>query len=120
MPKKITQRADLRKHRQRTTLDGTVYRITLTWRPRTRGWYMDLYDSQGDPIALGRRLNPGWPPLRGVVDERVPPGGFIVIGPDPYRRQDLGDDLQILYYTESELDSIPEAQSSDAPSVSVV
>jgi len=107
MPKIITQRADLRKHRQKVTLDGTDYRIVLTWRQRQRSWYFDLYDADGDPIALGRRLSPGWSPVRGSTDERLPPGAFVVGGPEKYSRRDLGEDLLIRYFTEAEIAALP-------------
>ena len=119
MPKTITQRADLRKNRQRVELDGTEYRITLTWRQRTRGWYMDLYDREGDPIAVGRRLVPGWSPTSGFVDDRLPPGAFVVAGPGEYQRDDLGERLRLLYYTASELAPLVEIEDTDQPSVAV-
>ena len=107
MPVKITQRSDLRKHRQRVTLDGIEYRIVLTWRQRPRSWHFDLYSADGDPIALGRRLSSGWSPVRGATDERLPPGAFVVGGPEGYRRSDLGDDLQVWYYGAAEIAALP-------------
>ena len=114
MPREITTRSDLRKHRQRVELDGTEYRVVLTWRQRPRAWYMDLYTGGGDPIALGRRLSPGWSPQRTASDERLPPGALLVAGPEGYSRTDLGDRLRLLYYTEDEIASLPDPVP-DAP-----
>lgn len=119
MPKIITQRADLRKQRQRVELDGLFFEIALTWRTRPKAWYMDLYDQDGQPVALGRRLSPGWAPLRGVSDRGVPDGSFIVKGLRDYSRTDLGDTLLLVYYTEDELDQI-EIESPEAPTVEIV
>ena len=114
MPRRITTRSDLRKHSQKLELDNTEYRMVLTWRQRPRGWYMDLYTGGGDPIALGRRLNPGWSPVRTPQSEKLPPGGLIVVGPAQYERTDLGDSLRLLYYTAEEL-SMLTTDESDAP-----
>lgn len=102
MPVEIRARSDLRKQSQRVELDGTAYRIDLTWRQRAGAWYLDLYTRGGSPIALGRRLDAGWAPLAGVTDERLPPGGLIAIGPSDYRRDDLGDRLRLIYFSEDE------------------
>lgn len=119
MPLRLTQRADLRKQRQRVELDGTEYQIVLTWRQRPRSWYMDLYDVDGSSIALGRRLDPGWALLRGVQHDQKPPGSFVVLGSTPYRRTDLGDGLRLVYYTQEELSSLPEPEE-DTFEVTVV
>ena len=119
MPVKITQRSDLRKHRQRVTLDGTEYRIVLTWRQRSRSWYLDLYSADGNPIALGRRLSSGWSPVRGATDAQLPPGAFVVGGPEDYRRSDLGDDLMVRYYSGAELAALPVPDDLDDFEVSV-
>ena len=107
MPQKPTQRSDLRKHRQRVILDGTEYRIVLTWRQRQRSWYCDVYNQTGDPLAVGRRVSPAWSPTRTATDERLPPGALFAIGRDGYRRSDLGDDLQVWYYSGAEIAALP-------------
>lgn len=104
MPVLLSTRPDLRKHTQRVELDGVVYRIVLTWRQRLSAWYLNLYRSSDDaPIALGRRICPGWSPLFENTNPLRPPGAFVIIGPEDYQRTDLGDRVQILYYTQEEL-----------------
>ena len=120
MPQKITQRGDRRKSRQKVTLDGEEYRAVLTWRQRTRSWYLDLYLADGTPVALGRRFSPGWSPVRGSTSEDLPPGSFVVAGQDGYRRSDLGRDLVLRYYTENEIAGLPQPGDLDDFSVSVV
>ena len=119
MSVKITQRSDLRKHRQRVTLDGTEYRIVFTWRQRQRAWYFDIYSQSGDPISLGRRISAGWSPTRTATDERLPPGAFVVKGVDGYSRSDLGDDLQVWYYGTAEIAALPAIDDLDGFSVDV-
>lgn len=106
MPHILSVRPDLRKQRQRVDLDGITYRIDLTWRDRARGWYLDLYTQDGAPIALGRRVTADWSPLHGTTDPRIPPGLLQAVGPDDYTREDLGDRLQLIYFTEEELSKI--------------
>ena len=98
MPRVLRTQSDLRKHRQRVEIGGTVYRVVFTWRQRTEAWYMDLYTSDGDAIALGRRLSAGWSPLDPVTDPRIPGGVLVVEGEDGYQRADLGGDLRVLYF----------------------
>jgi hypothetical protein len=100
------------------TLGGTDYRIALTWRERTGSWYLDLYDAEEAPLALGRRVSPGWSPLLGLDIDGGPEGMLFVRGPEPYRREDLGAGLRIIFYPTSENpDPTP---SDDDPTVVLV
>lgn len=88
---------------QTVTLGGVDFRVGLTWRERTGSWYLDLYDAEENPLALGRRLSPGWSPLQGLSVEDGPDGMFMVRGPEPYLREDLGVSLLVVFYPTSEL-----------------
>lgn len=103
MPRLINTRRDARKQTQRVDLDGSVFYISLTWRERVAGWYLDVYDASGAPAALGRRLSARWSPTLTATDERLPPGAFVVVGPSEYVREDLGGDLLLTYVTEAEI-----------------
>lgn len=103
MTQKINVFPGLRQHTQRVTLDGSIYRITLTWRDRVSGWYMDLFDVDDVPISVGRRLSPGWSPMFSVLPAGRPPGTFIVVGEPDYGREDLGENLELFYLTVTEL-----------------
>lgn len=92
-------------------LDEKDYRVRYRWRERINGgsWYVDLEAADGTPLVQGRRLTPNEDLLASLVGEDLPPGRFIVLGRDPYRRHDLGGDLQLLYIPTSE---VPSATSS--------
>jgi len=104
MPKVLQTFPDLDRHTQEVRLDGEPYRVRLTWRARPRAWYLDLFEADGTPIALGRRLSPQSLPLLAGPLEGAPPGTFIVRGPARYQRQALGETLLVIYYAEGELD----------------
>lgn len=103
MPVEISTRSDLRKQRQRVELDGSLYLIDLTWRQRLSGWYLDIYAQDRSPLALGRRLDPGWSPTSGSLNPDLPSGAFLAVGPADYSRADLGESLRLIYIREAEL-----------------
>lgn len=90
---------------QTVTLGSQQYRVRLTWRRRTRGWYMDLFTLDETPLAMGRRISAGVSPLFGLVlDEAVAPDGYFVVrGVDGYAREDFGTSLTVAFYTREEL-----------------
>ena len=71
-------------------LGEEVYRLTFTWRVRTRGWYLDIHTEEGVPVLLGRRLSPGSGPALGVTPEALEDVLLIVLGREPYAQGDLG------------------------------
>lgn len=89
--------------RQTVTLEGTQFRVRLTWRHRCRAWYLDLWTLAGTALALGRRLSPDWSPLLGFVLEGGPDGYLFVRGFDGYERLDLGKGVRLLYFTRAEV-----------------
>jgi len=93
------------KHSQTVTLGSRRYRIELTWRQRASSWYMSLFDSDGNPLALGRRLSARVAPIANVgFDVDVAPSGNLFIrGADGYIRDALGDTLVIVNYEDDEL-----------------
>lgn len=92
-------------HRIRVTLGARAYDLRLTWRERTASWYLDLWKTDGTPIALGRRLTPGWDPILGLgIADSPDDGGFgTVRGTDPYERQDLGAGLRLVWMPTAEV-----------------
>ncbi len=85
------------------TLDGTQFRLRLTWRHRLQGWYLDLYALDETPLLLARRLCPGWSLNLGLAIEGGPDGVLLCTGVDGYARDDLGRSLLLWYYTRAEL-----------------
>lgn len=96
----------LPQHTQTVTLDGTQFRLRLTWRHRLRGWYLDLYALDETPLLLARRLCPGWSLNLGLTIEGGPEGVLLVTGPDDYERGDLGGALLLWYYPRAELQAV--------------
>lgn len=99
---------DIPAHTQAVTLAGTVYRVRLIWRERAGGWYIDLFERDGTPIRLGKRLSADWSPLHTAMDAEDE-GLVYVFGRDEYDQSDLGDDLTLLYISPEEI--IEAAQS---------
>lgn len=92
---------DLPRHVQTVTLAGRALRYRRTYRPRTRSWYVDIFDGDGNPILLGRRLAAGWSPTIGLP---IDLGGVLfVLGRDGYAREDLGGELREIFVTTDEL-----------------
>lgn len=81
---------DLPQHTMSVELGGATYRLTFTWRERTRGWYLDLHTEDGAPVLLGRRLSPGSGPALGVTPEVLEDVLLLVLGREPYEQADLG------------------------------
>lgn len=81
-------------------LDGQDYTLRFEWKNNLQGWYLDISLPDGTHINQGRRLSPGSTPLVGLDG---PPGILFVQGPDPYTQLQLGDDLLLFYFDESEL-----------------
>lgn len=63
---------------QLTQLEGFEYLLRFIWSDRERAWYLNMYDQDENPIALGIRLVCGVSLLRTFVDPRLPPGLLFV------------------------------------------
>jgi hypothetical protein len=49
---------------QRVTLDGQAYILRLDWNGRGGAWYLSLYDDEGLPLLVSRKLSTNSPVLR--------------------------------------------------------
>lgn len=105
----------LAQQRQTVTLGDALYEVRLTWRERLRGWYLDLYDAGGTLLVPRRRIEPGWGPLYWLAFEGSPTAVLAVIGPSPYRREDLGGALQVMVVSSSEVLDLIERAGVGAP-----
>lgn len=79
----------------RTTLDGEPLRLQFSWGPKTRSWYLDLYDGQDNPLVLGKRVTNGGAPLSGIGLDLGRRGVILFVGPDAEKQSDLSK-LEIL------------------------
>ena len=64
---------------QLTQLDGREYLLRFVWSTRESTWYLNIYDQDENPIALGVRLVVNWPLLRRFRDPRLPPGLLFLV-----------------------------------------
>lgn len=95
-------------------LDGSTYRLTLTWKTRQAGWYLGLYSVDETPLLLGKRLSADTPLLRRYQIDGLPPGELVCLdmedrGAEP-TFESLGKRHLFWYFDESEL---PEATVSE-------
>jgi hypothetical protein len=98
---------------QRTTLDGVEYAFRFLWNTREGHWYMTLSDSAESPIASSRKIVVDWDLLRGVIDDRKPPGLIVAIdtseqGIDPGQTE-LGERVLLTYFDAEEVAALEAA-----------
>lgn len=105
--------------RQTMTLGDTQFGLRLTWRHRLAAWYADLFAANGDTIWAGVRVSPGWALGIGLVQEGEPAGSLFVRGPSEYERLDLGSTVQIVFYSDDEMDAARAAAATDEDAVTV-
>lgn len=92
------------RYRITTTVDGVDIGLRVYWLDRAASWYVDLETDAGVPIATGARLSPGAVVAFPGAGAGVPPGRFVTVGPEPYQREDLGTQIQLVYVTQAEID----------------
>lgn len=83
-------------------LEDTVYEMFVYWVDRLEAWFLNTYqvreNGTREKLSLGFRLRAGSVPVStGARNEFA--GVLIVIGKEHYSREDLGDDLRLLYIT---------------------
>jgi len=88
--------------RQSVSLGGVEVQIVTRWAEGPQAWYVSVETGAGEPIISGRRITPaGYVWFEGQ-DPRLPPGSLIAVGPDPYRREQLGIDVRLGYLAPGE------------------
>ena len=92
-------------HRYRIALGDESFIVRFRWNLRTRAWYLDLYDADGVELTLGNRLSPQFSPVLLPDPQTRPEGALICVGVDPYVREALGDTLQLLHFTDVEVEA---------------
>jgi len=55
-------------------LDGVEYLFRYIWRDRNASWYLNIYDQDENPLALGIRLTVNSVFMRRFRDTRLPSG----------------------------------------------
>jgi len=108
MGKITTAYPELPSFIQSLSLGEEQYRMRLTWRARLGAWYADLYKLDGAPVILGQAVRSRWALGFGLNPIDAPSGVFLFSGPDEYRRKDLGNTLQLVFYSDDELPEVVE------------
>lgn len=58
-------------------LDGVRFLLRFTWNSRDFDWRLSVYQPDGTPLALARRMVLNIPLLSGEIDKRLPPGWLV-------------------------------------------
>lgn len=95
-------------YRERVSLDGTLYQLRFRFNGRINAWILDLYDAEGNPIALARRCSVDTLLLRQRRwVEGIPPGSMLPFDTTLRRRDpvidDFGDRVLMIYLDEAEV-----------------
>lgn len=112
------------EYTQRTVLEGREYVLRFIYNEREGAWYLDISDSDENPLMLGMKLVADWNLLRRATDARLPTGelyavdlagsdqsedvagrrAILQIARDP-GRNDLGDDgrVELVYVDAAEV-----------------
>lgn len=88
------------KFTQQTTIDGQVYTFEFMWNARMQKWLMTLSDQDGVAIRSGITMVRDFPLIRRVVDERRPPGDFMLLKDTAPTLDDIGS---LFYFTAAEI-----------------
>ncbi len=83
------------------TLDGESFRLLARYNKRVESWFFSLYDGDGNPIAMGRRVTVGNFLFPWLVGSNRPAGQLMAIdtkdGETDPGRFDLGNRVSIVY-----------------------
>lgn len=55
-----------------TTIKGIDFIFQISWNPEVKGFFCDLYNSNEDPIILGKKITYGEDILANLIDDRAP------------------------------------------------
>lgn len=101
-------------------LGPTRLTLEFTWRARTKSWYLDIFEVNGNPLLLGRRLSAYWSPMYGYADlPDIIEGALFVRGIEGAQK-DLGKTLILEYYPFQDLRIISGIPANpEAPTVTI-
>jgi len=108
----LTTISNFGAYKKSFTIEEQEFVFDFEFRKRTGSWYISVSNAQGEAIATGRRLSPGWTPFEFYDRPPLPLGLFLVTGPSDYAKNDLGDRLLIVFIPENEF---PPAQTLIEP-----
>lgn len=80
-------------------LDGLTFGFRTYWNDRNKSWYMDVFDSELNPLLFGQRLG-----TDSLISRYLPtmPGNLILVSTDARDtsdpgRSDLGERVKLMY-----------------------
>lgn len=83
---------------QSVVLSGRAYRLAARWNEVADAWFLDIYDAQGVPLALGLKMVTGAMILARLADPRLPPGYLTVLSDqDVPDRQNMPTQARLAY-----------------------
>jgi hypothetical protein len=98
----LTTPSDGYRRRQSPTLGGVEVQLLFRWADGPGAWYLDVDTAGGERVLSGVRITSGGYLWAAGQDPRLPPGSLVAIGPDPYRREQLGSDVRVAYLAPGE------------------
>jgi hypothetical protein len=91
------------------SMDGTQYRVALSYHERQDRWYLDLYDSDDTALLTGKMLAPDVALLADYEIAGMPAGQIFLLDTggtgEPCGYADLGWRHLLVYVPEAELPS---------------
>jgi hypothetical protein len=99
----LTTVSNFGAYRKNFTIEEQEFIFDFEYKKRTASWYVSLLSAEGEEIAAGRRLSPGWTPFEFYDRPPLPLGLFLVTGPNNYAKNDFGDRLLIIFVPENEI-----------------
>lgn len=89
-------------------IEGRVYRLRFEWNSRHEHWTMAFLTRTGEDIIRGIKLIINFEIINRYKNPQMPPGALIPLDRtgrlERIGRNDLGEDVKLIYYTRAELD----------------
>lgn len=104
-------------HEYRIVLGSRTYRVRLVWRWRLIGWYASIWQADGTPVVLNRRLSAGYATAPDLNVEGAAGDLLVSLGEEITAQDQLGDGLVLVHFTRDELPA--PAAEDDAPTIEV-
>lgn len=91
-------------------LDETIYRMYFQWNSAYEFWTMDIQTREAENLITGIKLIINYELITRYVDPNLPAGAIIPLDTtgklERIGRNDLGNDVKLIYIPRSEFDDI--------------
>ncbi len=103
----IPCRANLTHYTIQVTLDGATYTLEFRYSGREDCYYLSVMTEDDSPLMMGCKVVANYPLANRITDPRKWPGALFALDTSGAHKdpayQDLGDRVQLIYYTADEL-----------------